>query len=74
MEITNDLTTVINKIDEIVKRLHPDAGVLRISHDEALRELLCLTRYGNVMLIEALSRSLIIERMRHMYGKSDKNV
>jgi len=67
MEITNDLITVINKVDEIVKQLEPDAGVLRLSHDQALDELLRLSRYGNAMLIEALSRSLIIEHMRHMY-------
>jgi Mg/Co/Ni transporter MgtE len=67
MGTTNDLIIVINKVDEIVKRLEPDAGVLRLSHDKALDELLHLSRYGNATLIEALSRSLIIEHMRHMY-------
>ncbi len=68
MKTYNGLTLVINKIDEIVNRLSPGSGVMRLNPDEAGEQLSGLTQYTeNVILIEALSRSLIIEHMRHMY-------
>jgi hypothetical protein len=65
----NDMTTVLNRIDGVVNRLDPGAGVLRLTPEEALRELIRLCGCGNAMLIEALSRSLIIEHTRRMYAR-----